>query len=92
MSLREEEAGAKQFFVCQVFIVKTINGRSSIALLEAFHLSNIDDAIRKAERMNEAQHIVGSIAFSIIVDEDAGEYSEMQDIHQFGSVPSLEGL
>lgn len=92
MGLREEEAGAKQFFVCQVFIVKTVNGRSSIGLLEAFHLSNINDAIRKAERMNEAQHIVGSIAFSIIVDEDAGEYSEMLDIHQFGSVPSLEGL
>ncbi|PCI85936.1 MAG: hypothetical protein COB24_11345 [Hyphomicrobiales bacterium] len=92
MGLREEETGLKQFFVCQVFIVKTINGRSTIALLEAFHLSNIEEAIRKAERMNEAQHIVGSIAFSIFVDEEAGEYSEMQNINQFGSVPSLEAL
>ena len=90
MSLKQEETDDKQFFVCQVFTVRTINGRSSIALLEAFHLSNIGEAIRKAERMNEAQHIVGSIAYSIFVDEDAGEYGEMQDIHQFGSVPSLE--
>lgn len=91
MSLREEN-GLKQFFVCQVFTVKTINGHSTIALLEAFHLSNIAEAVRKAERMNEAQHIVGSIAYSIFVDEEAGEYSEMQDIHQFGSVPRLEEL
>lgn len=92
MSLSEQETGLKQFFVCQVFTVKTINGRSAIALLEAFHLSSIDEAVRKAERMNEAQHIVGSIAYSICVDEEAGEYSEMQDIHQFGSTPSLEAL
>lgn len=85
--LKPAEPGAKQFHVCQVFEVRSRGGMSSIQLLEAFHMPNIEAAIRKAERMNEAQHIVGSIAFSIIVDEDAGEYSEMQDIHRFGSIP-----
>lgn len=93
MSLaKESEHGAKQFFVCQVYIVKTVNGHSSIQLLEAFHLSNMNDAIRKADRMNDAEHICGAIAFSIEVDEEAGDYGDMQDVHQFGAVPdpSLE--
>lgn len=86
----QSNTDAKTYFVCQVFIVRTVKGRSEIKLLEAFHLNDIGAAMRKAERMNEAQHICGAIAFSIFVNEEAGEYGEMKDIHVFGSVPSLE--
>lgn len=90
MSLaKQPEFGEKQFYVCQVFTVKTVSGRSSIQLLEAFHLSDINSAIRKAERMSEAEHICGAIAYSIIVDEEAGEYGDMEDIHEFGAVPNV---
>lgn len=90
MSLRDSEnPDAKTYYMCQVFNVRTINGRSDIVLLEAFHLNDIGAAIRKAERMNEAQHICGAIAYSIYVDEDAGDYGEMQNVQQFGSVPSF---
>lgn len=85
--MEQAETGMKQFFVCQVFEVRTRGGMSSIQLLEAFHLRNMHDAVCKAERMNDAKHIVGTIAYSIFVDEEAGEYSEMQDIQRFGSVP-----
>lgn len=90
--LKQPESGIKQFFVCQVFIVRTTDGMPRIQLLEAFHLPDIGAAIRKAERMNQAQHICGSIAYSIYVDEEAGEYGEMQDMQRFGSIPepSLE--
>lgn len=86
---QQENLTAKTYHVCQVYTVRTVGGKSSIQLLEAFHLNDIDAAVRKAERMNEAQHICGCIAFSIFVDEDAGDYGEMQDVQQFGSVPQL---
>ncbi|NRA89208.1 MAG: hypothetical protein HRU28_17890 [Rhizobiales bacterium] len=88
---KEWVGGAKEFFVCQTFIVKTAKGgRSSLVELEAFHLSNLEAAIRKADRMVENSQAVGAIAYSIIVDEDAGEYGDMQGLETFGSTPMLD--
>lgn len=91
MSLSQpENPDAKTYYICQIFTVRTRGGKSSIELLEAFHLSDIGAAKRKAERMNDAEHVCGSIAYSIYVDEENGEYGEMEDVCQFGSTPSLE--
>ncbi len=84
------EAGAKQFHVCQTFIVKDFGSYTNLVELEQFHLSKLAEAVRKAERMVELGQVKGAIAYSIVVDEEAGEYGEMQDVEEFGCVPARE--
>ncbi|NRA88816.1 MAG: hypothetical protein HRU28_15835 [Rhizobiales bacterium] len=82
--------GPKQFFVCQTFDEKTMSGVTYIVKLDIFHLRDMRQAIRKAEKEVENCRAVGAMAYSITVDEGAGEYSELEDVTKFGSTPSSD--
>lgn len=79
-----------RFFVCQTFDEKTMSGRSYIVRYEMFHLRDMLQANSKAEKAVNNGHAVGAIAYSIIVDEEAGEYGELEDVTEFGSTPSAD--
>lgn len=86
----EWEGGAKQFYVCQTFSAKAKGNHTQLVQLEMFHLPNIGEATRKAERIVENGRAIGAIAYSIVVDEDAGEYGDMLELSEFGEVPFTE--
>lgn len=83
-------AGAKEFFVCQSFVEKKAGQHINLVVDESFHLNSLDTAARKAERMVENNSVIGAIAYSITVDEEAGEYGEMENVRAFGETPSVE--
>ena len=55
--------GPKQFFVCQTFDEKTMSGVTYIVKLDIFHLRDMRQAIRKAEKEVENFREVGAMEY-----------------------------
>lgn len=82
----------KMHYICQSYDWKKSRGKKppELEVVKTIEAKSQSEATKRAERIHELGNVAGVDAYTVEVDEEAGEYGEPVFFIRLGEVPKFD--